>query len=48
MIDFFEELKRFKPSVEVSKIQEEIEKMENVDIKDILNKILKKEFLEKN
>lgn len=46
MLDFEEELKRFKPSVEVANIEDEILNVDIIDAKDVLYKLLEKEFKE--
>ena len=43
MIDFEEELKKFKPSLEVSSIEDAIAQSDMADVADIILDIIKKE-----
>ena len=46
MLNFEEELRRFKPSLEIDEVEDELIKNDITDAKDILFELLKKEIKE--
>jgi len=43
MIDFDEELKKFKPSLEISEVEDDVVKSDISDINDIIMELLRKQ-----
>ncbi len=46
MIDFDEELKKFKPSLEISEVEDDVVKSDISDINDIIMELLRKQVKE--
>ena len=46
MIDFDEELKKFKPSLEISEVENDVVKSDISDINDIIMELLRKQVKE--